>query len=181
MNETLPPPLTGSLIPKTSALAVWSLVLGILAIALLVVCLGPIFAIPAIICGHMACSKIKHSGGQLTGAGLATAGFITGYVSLGLVLLMIPIAIPNLVKARATAQKNICINNLRMIDAAKNQWAMDNKKQGSDMPTESEIVPYLKNHEMPKCPVSGVYKINPAAELPTCSIPGHTLTESANP
>src|ERR1019366_1936168 len=38
------------------------------------------------------------------------------------------IAIPNFVKARQTAQRNICISNLRQIDAAKRQWASENKK-----------------------------------------------------
>jgi len=46
--------------------------------------------------------------------------------------LLAAIAIPNFVKARATSQANACINNLRQIDAAANQWALENKKKTGD-------------------------------------------------
>ena len=61
---------------KTSSLAVWSLILGILSI----VCIGFLAGIPAIICGHLAKSEIKRAGGSLEGTGLALAGLITGYI-----------------------------------------------------------------------------------------------------
>ena len=38
------------------------------------------------------------------------------------------IAIPNFVKARATSQANACINNLRQIDAAKQEWALGKRQ-----------------------------------------------------
>lgn len=66
--------------PGTSALAIWSLVTGIISV--LLICCLPITAIPAIICGHMAKVKIKESGGRLTGDGLALAGLIMGYASI---------------------------------------------------------------------------------------------------
>src|SRR5258708_23267703 len=99
-----PPPLGR----KTSPLAIWSLVLGCLGIVLLLVCIGPLFAIPAVICGHLAYSRIKRSAGALSGEGMALGGLITGYISIGLSVFLIPImvaiAIPNFVKARQTAQ-----------------------------------------------------------------------------
>jgi len=52
---------------RTSPLAIWSLVLGIMGMVLLVVCIGPLFAIPAIICGHLAYSRVRRSGGVLKG------------------------------------------------------------------------------------------------------------------
>src|SRR5262245_16753074 len=89
---------------RTSPLAIWSLVLGILGVVLLVVCVGPLCAIPAIICGHIAYTRIKKSGGALTGEGMALGGLITGYVGIVFALawipLMLAIAIPNFVKAR---------------------------------------------------------------------------------
>lgn len=177
MNEpVLPVPGDGSQ-PKTSTLAIWSLVLGILAIVLMVVCIGFLFAIPAIICGHLAYSRIKRSDGQLAGAGLAIAGFITGYVSLALILLLLPIAIPNFVKARSTAQKNACVNNLRMIDAAKNQWALEGSKKPGDIPTAQDLKPYLKNGILPVCPSAGIYTIGAVSNVPTCSISGHLLSK----
>ena len=74
--------------PATSVLAIWSLVLGILGLALL----GPITGIPAVICGHMARSRIRKSNGELTGSGMALAGLITGYIGIawvGVVVLLI--------------------------------------------------------------------------------------------
>jgi hypothetical protein len=175
MNEISPPPLSSSP-PRTSALAIWSLVLGIMAVVLIVVCIGPIvFALPAIICGHMAYSRIKRSGGQLVGSGMAIAGFATGYASLALILLMLPIAIPNFVRARQTAQTNACINNLRQIDAAKQEWALENKKRSTDTPTQSDLTRFLKNGQWPTCPAGGTYTIGAVGQTPTCSIPEHKL------
>jgi hypothetical protein len=68
-----------------SPLAVWSLILGILAI----ISCGPVSGIPAIICGHMARSKIKMEPDTLTGDGMALAGLIMGYFSIVVVILAI--------------------------------------------------------------------------------------------
>src|SRR5258706_66510 len=77
-------------------------------------------AIPGVICGHKALSRIKYSGGGISGQGLAIAGLVTGYLGIAWAIIFIPmmmaIAIPNFVKARDTAIKNSCINNLRQID-----------------------------------------------------------------
>jgi len=85
--------------------------------------------------------------------------------------LLAAIAIPNFVKARETAQRNACINNLRQIDAAKDQWALENKKNTTAVPTEDDITPYLKGG-MPVCPAGGVYTIGSISTIPSCSIHG---------
>jgi len=173
MNQA--PPISTPVRTKTSALAVISLVLGIFAVVLCVI--SPVFAIPAIVCGHMAMSRIKHSGGLLGGRGVALAGLITGYLGLALLLLMLPIAIPNFVKARHTALKIGCINNLRQIDGAKQQWALDNEKKADAVPTEADLQPLI-NHDggtWPECPAGGTYEIRSVGESPTCSVPEHEL------
>jgi hypothetical protein len=179
MNEA-PPISTIPAEPKNCSLAVWSLVLGILAVVLSVACIGPLLGIPAVICGHMAYSRIKRSAGALTGGGLALGGLITGYVSFALIPLigmMAAIAIPNFVKARTTAQKNMCISNLRQIDGAKQQWALENKKQTTDTPAAQELDTYLpRSFTTLKCPAGGVYTINAVGEKPTCSISQHELS-----
>ncbi len=85
------------------------------------------------------------------------------------------IAIPNFVKARQTAQKNACINNLRQIEGAKQMWGLENKKTDTDTPSESDLIKYLANKQFPTCPASGSYTINALSEAPECSNPEHRL------
>jgi hypothetical protein len=83
------------------------------------------------------------------------------------------IAIPNFVKARTVSQENACINNLRQIDAAKQEWALEKGKKTGDVPDKEDLLPYLRS--WPVCPSGGIYTIGAVGEKPTCSIPGHQL------
>ncbi len=83
------------------------------------------------------------------------------------------IAIPNFVKARSTAQLNACINNLRQLDAAKQQWALEKSKNANDVPTQADLMPYLRS--WPVCPQGGTYTIGAVGDRPTCSISTHKL------
>lgn len=74
-------------------------------------------------------------------------------------------------------ERNACIANLRLIYAAKQAWALDKSKTDSDVPTEQDLLPYLKGGVFPVCPTGGTYTINAVAQLPTCSIPGHVLPQ----
>src|SRR6516164_10295386 len=65
-------------------------------------------------------------------------------IVVAIIGLLAAIAIPNFVRARTTSQKNACINNLRQIDGAKQQWALENKKTSADSPpTSTSLTPYL--------------------------------------
>jgi len=80
--------------------------------------------------------------------------------------------------SQAARKMNACINNLRLMDAAKQQWALENRKQATDTPTLDDLKPYIGHGpagEMPTCPDGGVYTIGAVSEKPTCSIPGHVL------
>ena len=101
---------------------------------------------------------------------------IVGFVGVFVISLLAAIAIPNFVRARKTAQMNACINNLRMIDGAKQQWALEKNKQPTDTPTQGEIVVFLRNQQFPVCPAGGIYTINAAGKDPACSIPDHRLS-----
>jgi competence protein ComGC len=173
MNQPLPP-LNAPSQTKTSGMAIWSLVLGILSL----ICFSILSAIPGVICGHMALGRIKRSNGALSGQGLAIGGLVTGYLGILLAVVTIPmmlaIAIPNFTKARNVALTNACINNLRQIDSAKQEWALENKKPATAIPTESDLASNLKSG-MPKCPAGGTYKLNAVNEAVTCSVPGHKL------
>lgn len=172
--QTTPPPVATP-VPQNNPLAVWSLVLGILAMLGCFLCLGVgglLFAIPAVICAHKARSRIKRSG-NMEGDGLSLAGMITGYVAMGLALVMAPlmmaIAIPSFLNARERSMQAACGNNLRQIEAAKDQFAVDNK--GSTPTTMAQIVPayILKD---PVCLKQGTYAMGGQDEKPSCSVHG---------
>ena len=75
------------------------------------------------------------------------------------------------------ANANACKNNLRMIDAAKQQWASEQQKPKGSLLTAADLLPYLPNNTMPTCPAGGIYTLNPVGLSPICSIPGHTATK----
>jgi prepilin-type N-terminal cleavage/methylation domain-containing protein len=64
-------------------------------------------------------------------------------IVVAIIGLLAAIAIPNFLKARATSQQNACINNLRQIDAAKQQWALETGQAPTVLPTALNITPYL--------------------------------------
>jgi hypothetical protein len=77
----------------------------------------------------------------------------------------------------ALDQQNACINNLRQIDAAKQQWALEKNQTIAAVPVAEDLVPYLKDGIFPSCPAGGLYSINAVGEMPTCSIAGHALVQ----
>lgn len=79
-------------------------------------------------------------------------------IVVAIIGLLAAIAIPNFVKARETAQKNACINNMRQIESAKDQWAIENKKTTGDIVTSDNVSAYIKGG-YPTCPASGAYTI----------------------
>ena len=102
-------------------------------------------------------------------------------IVVAIIGLLAAIAIPNFVKARTTSQQNACINNLRLVDAAKQQWALEQRKQTTDSPDASgtDLQPYLgrgANGELPTCPVDPQnsfvtsYTVNNVGTSPTCQI-----------
>jgi prepilin-type N-terminal cleavage/methylation domain-containing protein len=97
-------------------------------------------------------------------------------IVVAIIGLLAAIAIPNFVKARGTAQKNACINNLRQIDGAKEQWALENKKSTGSATVDNEVNAYIKGGA-PTCPGGGSYTYNPVDNNPTCNLSssGHTL------
>src|SRR5437899_3116122 len=89
-DEITPPPASVTQpVPRTPSIAIWSLVLAVLSFT----CGWLFTAIPAVICGHIARSKIRKSGGALRGKGIATAGLILGYIALALGVMGIPLLV----------------------------------------------------------------------------------------
>ena len=100
---------------------------------------------------------------------------LTTFIVLGVLALLAAIIVPNFVPgSHRTSAKNACINNLRQVEGAKEQWALETHHNVGDAVTFNNVVPYIKNG-MPKCPQGGTYTIGRIGENPTCSVPGHSL------
>jgi len=105
-------------------------------------------------------------------------------IVVAIIGLLAAIAIPNFVKARATSQANACINNLRQIDSAAQQFAIEQRKTtGNPITYPGDLTPYIKlnaTSKIPPCPAGGTYACatvgnNPTCDLSTTVTPSHVL------
>src|SRR5436309_13288781 len=97
-------------------------------------------------------------------------------IVVAIIALLAAVAIPNLAKARKSAARTACINNLKTIEGAKNIWALNNKKGDGDVPTDADLFgPNAEIAKKPECPGNGTYTIGAVSEKPTCSVPDHVL------
>jgi hypothetical protein len=90
-----------------------------------------------------------------------------------------PWVIRNFIRTRATSSVNPCINNLRQIDAAINEWALENKKTNGTPVTENDITGYIKLNskgKIPPCPSGGKYTYGKVGDVPQISCSLSTLT-----
>jgi len=83
-----------------------------------------------------------------------------------------------------TSPANACINNLRQIDGAAQEFALEKgKTNGEAINFPNDLTPYIsldKNGKIPSCPQGGVYSIKRVGDIPTCSLsntvtPAHVL------
>lgn len=92
-------------------------------------------------------------------------------IVVAIIGLLAAIAIPNFVRARRTAQANSCVNNLRLIDAAKQQALLESPLNALDVAT---LTPFLGRGDAgnwPTCPTTktDTYTIGASGANPTCS------------
>ena len=90
------------------------------------------------------------------------------------------IAIPNYVRARADSQQSACINNLRQIDGAINEWALETgQSNGATVANTAVVSAYIKlnsNNSIPSCPATGTYATSTVGGAPQVSCSLNTLT-----
>ncbi|MGO8698695.1 MAG: competence type IV pilus major pilin ComGC [Limisphaerales bacterium] len=91
-------------------------------------------------------------------------------IVVAIIGMLAAIAIPNFIKARTTSQTNLCIDNLRMLDAAKQQWALEQGQISSAVPQATDIQPYLGrgSGELPVCPIDPSYSFTTSYNLENC-------------
>lgn len=95
-------------------------------------------------------------------------------IVVGLIAVLMAILLPNFMKARDTAAKRSCLSSLRVIDQAKQQFAMERSKKDGDPVDWGDIVPQYMRAQ-PQCPLGGAYIAKPVGINPHCAIPGHDL------
>ncbi len=119
-----------------SGMAVASLVCGIISL----MC-GLFAGLPAIILGHLARKRaLKHG----AGTGVATAGLILGYVSVIVTLMLAAIAVPSFLRARMRSQATTTKNDLRLINSAIDQYAIEHNLPAGTIVTWENMEPFLK-------------------------------------
>ena len=96
-------------------------------------------------------------------------------IVVAIIGLLAAIAIPNFVRARNTTQRNSCINQLRQIDGAKHQWALENRQTDTSTPNEDDLKVYVRGLRFPTCPTRGSYTIGNMITDPTCTRATHVL------
>ena len=98
-------------------------------------------------------------------------------IVVAIIGLLAAIAIPNFIRARQTSQTNACINNLRQIDAGKQQWALETGQIATAVPTAANVALYVGRKGDGTdvfCPLSGQgvafagYTINAVNAVPVC-------------
>ena len=90
-----------------------------------------------------------------------------------LVGMLAAIALPSFMRSRTKSQTTACINNLRQIEAAKEQWAMENRKTQGAAVLTNEIDTYMK--KLPSCPAGGTYNYTQVGSNTICSVTNHSL------
>ena len=95
-------------------------------------------------------------------------------IVVGIIGLLAAICLPNVVKARTQSQTNACINNLRQIDDASQEWALEGNRAPTSVVTYDDIRPFLRNSIT--CPVAGngatfdaSYTLTTVSNKPLCN------------
>lgn len=114
---------------------------------------------------------------KTSGFGSARRGFtlLEILIVVAVVGILVALAIPNFLKSRVHARKQMCIENLAQIESAKQLWGVENAKKDGDNPSEADLIGsdrYMKR--LPQCAAGGSYTFNPIGTTATCNVEGHS-------
>ena len=126
-------------------------------------------AIPAFLFGMVGWILISKRKGPVSMKSRATLG---GFMLL-LGYFIFAVVIPGLVAARYVSNQNACVNNLRQLEAAENEWTLENGKTNGTPVTANDITPYIQldsKGQLPKCPQGGTYILGRVGEDVRCSL-----------
>jgi hypothetical protein len=146
-----------------------AIVFSLCAVALLPDPNAVIFAIPAIflaVAGWLFISKRKR---PLSRSGKVMVASVMALL-FGFVIFVV---IPDFVGMDYSSSQNTCVNNLRQLQAAKEEWALENGKTNGTLVTVGDITPYIqldRDGHIPKCPAGGTYILGRVGEEVECSI-----------
>ena len=97
-------------------------------------------------------------------------------IVVAIIGLLAAIAVPSFLKARESARRTACINNMRQVEAGKDQYALEYGGEGSFVMNHSDVAIYLKDTNKVFCPLflkasryfSSNYSVNAISNPPTC-------------
>jgi hypothetical protein len=110
-----------------------------------------------------------------------------GAIIAAVMILFGIIVVSNHIKVRHQSFQSMCINNLRLIDSAKKQWALEQGKKGTDIPTMTELwgdmwrgYPEFNEAKLPCCPADPARSFRTSYEIRTVEKPPLCLIDSKN-
>ncbi len=126
------PPMGGT--PKTSGMAVASLVLGVLGMC-------GVTAVVGLVLGIVSLRKINRSQGQLGGQGLAIAGIaVSAFMLLFSIPVMAGLTLPALARAKVKAQNIQCMNHVKQLALSGIMYANDHNDRLPDADRWCDLV-----------------------------------------
>ena len=71
---------------------------------------------------------------------------------------------------------NPCIANLKQLEGAKANWALEEHRRSQDIPSVADLIGTNRYIDrVPVCLLGGTYTYGRVDQKPTCSLPGHSV------
>ncbi|MEI7730014.1 MAG: hypothetical protein WCO56_10610 [Verrucomicrobiota bacterium] len=135
--------------------------------------LSLVAGLAAVVLARVAVYRIRSSPEPVSGRANAFTGFWTGATSIAVI---VGLGYLFYTRPRYHVSRSSCYNNLRQLDGAKEQWALEYRKTTNDTPAMTDLIGYTNYIKvLPSCPANGTYILNRLGVKPRCTFSGHTL------